>query len=264
MPRYLALHRPCFRLERLGWEDHQVVVLVGVDPSDPPTPQPPVRVLAATKAARQCGARVGMTLTELREVVPHARRESVDLGAEHADLVTLGNALHRLLPRLALLPPDGCWADVSSDSEREYWLIDAVDSACTDRGHRARAVIASDLLLALALVRHLPNSTVIPPGQEAQAIHWLPLEALALPPAQLEELRSRGLRTCAALAALPVTSLEPFGDEVVCAHEALRAGTLDGLAQFRALAQHQPSVQHSTPPRPRGILVPFPKPGDRP
>jgi protein ImuB len=69
---------------------------------------------------------------------------------------------------------------------------------------------------AILIARNIPGVTIVPPGKEAESLGDLPVEALPTTPDILETFERWGIRTLAALAALPEIGLaERFGEEGV-------------------------------------------------
>src|SRR5271170_4787129 len=84
--------------------------------------------------------------------------------------------------------------------------------------------------------RGFAGITVIPEGEEARCLSGLPVQALAPSAEALETLERWGIRTCAALAALPVLELsERLGQEGVRLQELARG------AHARALVLAEPA-----------------------
>ena len=87
----------------------------------------------------------------------------------------------------------------------------------------AQVAVAAKLDVAIHAARGFRGITVIPPGEEAQRLGGLPISVLC-PAAEaletLETLERWGVRTCKALAALPVLELsERLGQEGIRLHE---------------------------------------------
>ena len=93
-------------------------------------------------------------------------------------------------------------------------------------GLTANVAIASNIEAALLASRGFPGITLIPPGEESQRLGALPVEVLPASPETLETLDRWGVRTCAALAALPLLDLsERLGQEGVRLHELARGAS---------------------------------------
>ncbi|HEX3371770.1 MAG TPA: hypothetical protein VHS08_04595, partial [Candidatus Acidoferrales bacterium] len=91
---------------------------------------------------------------------------------------------------------------------------------CGRVGLRPHIAVAASIEAAIHAARGFAGITLIPPGEEPERLSSLPVEVL-LPSAEtLETLRRWGIRTCGALAALPVLQLsERLGPEGVFLHQ---------------------------------------------
>lgn len=83
-----------------------------------------------------------------------------------------------------------------------------------ERGIDANVAIASNPDAALHAARHFPGVTLIPAGQETQALGEIPLSELSMPAQMHDTLLRWGIRTFSEFAALPPLGiLERFGME---------------------------------------------------
>ena len=90
-------------------------------------------------------------------------------------------------------------------------------------GLRPNIAVASNIEAAIHAARGFAGITLIPPGEEPERLSSLPVEVLLPSTEILETLQCWGIRTCGALAALPVLQLsERLGHEGVFLHQ--RAG----------------------------------------
>jgi protein ImuB len=97
-------------------------------------------------------------------------------------------------------------------------------------GLAANVAIASTIDAALLASRGFPGITLIPPGEESPRLGVLPVDVLPPSLETLEILDRWGIRTCAALAALPLLDLsERLGQEGVRLHELARGASLRSL-----------------------------------
>ncbi len=97
-------------------------------------------------------------------------------------------------------------------------------------GLTIHVAISANLEAALHAARGFPGITLIPPGEEAQRLGALPVRVLSPPAEILETLERWGIRTCEALAALPVLELsERLGQPGVRLHEWARGASLRSL-----------------------------------
>jgi protein ImuB len=209
-PRLLALHVPDLPLQRLargreaGGDRPVAVVWEG-------------RVCCCDAAALEAGVRPGQALAEALaacgrlEAVPHA--PAADLGALRA----LAEALLAVAPAVEVAGPDALLLDASAahllhgpEPEPERRLLARARALAGELGFTVRAAAACGRGPALALARHGARGEPllqVPPGEEPLALSALPLAALGLGPAVVEQLRSVGVDGVGALARLPVEGL---------------------------------------------------------
>ena len=90
----------------------------------------------------------------------------------------------------------------------------------TDLGLAVHVAVSANLEVALHAARGLPGITVIPPGEEAQRMGALPMEVFSPSAEMMETLERWGVRTCEALAKLPLLELsERLGQQGVQLHQ---------------------------------------------
>lgn len=220
MFRYLIVHLPGFRLERCGWESHQLAMLVSED-------RRALRVLTVTPAAERLGVKVGMAAAEARALVPELRAEVLDAEAERQDLEALAEQLLKLSPSVSTLPPDTLVAEVRGNATEpggERVLLERARVRLSALGHQVRLCIADDPVTALAVASWGRRDQIVPTGQSAGALAPLPLEALGLPPAELGLLHGLGVRTIGAFAALPPAAVSGRLGPIGAAAHALARG----------------------------------------
>jgi protein ImuB len=100
----------------------------------------------------------------------------------------------------------------------------------------AHVAVSANLEVAVHAARGFAGITVIPEGEEARYLSGLPVQTLAPSAEALETLERWGIRTCAALGALPVLELsERLGQEGVRLQELARG------AHARALVLAEPA-----------------------
>jgi protein ImuB len=101
---------------------------------------------------------------------------------------------------------------------------------------QARVAVSANLEVAVHAARGFAGITVIPEGEEARYLSGLPVQTLAPSAEALETLERWGIRTCAALGALPVLELsERLGQEGVRLQELARG------AHTRSLVLAEPA-----------------------
>ncbi len=87
-------------------------------------------------------------------------------------------------------------------------------------GLTAHVAVASSIEVAIHAARGFPGITLINPGEESKRLSCLPVSVFSPSAEFLETLELWGVRTCEALAALPVLQLsERLGQEGVQLHE---------------------------------------------
>jgi len=161
----------------------------------------------------------------------------------HAALMDLGWSVS---PRVEDTAPDTIVLDLAGLASllgSEEIIAERLIERASLLGLTARVAISSNLETAIHAARGFAGVTLIPPGEEAKTLGGLPVSVLVTsnglsPRAEiLETLDSWGVRTCGALAALPVLDLsERMGQEGVRLHEFARG------ASSRAMVLAEPEV----------------------
>jgi protein ImuB len=184
---------------------------------------PPLcRVVAASEAAIAAGIESGMAKAQAEQFrgVEIRRRSPEQEKNAHAALLDLGGSFS---PRLEDTAPDAILLDLAG-LEALFGSAESVTrqlaQCALGVGLAARVAVAANPETALHAARGFPGVTVIPAGQEAAHLGPLPAGVLNPSAEALETLDRWGVRTCAALAALPVLDLsERLGPEGVRLHE---------------------------------------------
>jgi protein ImuB len=205
-PRVLALVVPALPLQRI-LRARPTVGPVGVVSEGV--------VRHASAPALAAGVRPGDSLVQARAACAGMVAEPLDPLADRAALRALAEALMALFPAVELAFPDALLLDVAgarlagSEAEgSERVLAEGAIRLCQDMGYRGRVAVADGKGVALALARHAGRDrTRAAPGEGAQALSSLPLEALDLPPEVVRWLSAVGVDRVGALAALPVETL---------------------------------------------------------
>jgi len=185
---------------------------------------PLANVVAANLSALQAGIELGMTKTQAGDFGVEIRpRSPAQEKTAHAALLDLGWSIS---PRVEDTAQDTILLDLAGLAS-----LSGTDEAVADRmAQQAESLdlvvnvaVASNVEAARLAARGFSGVSLIPPGEEAQYLGCLPVDAL-LPSAEILETLDRwGVRTCAALAALPVVELsERLGQEGVRLHELAR------------------------------------------
>ncbi len=183
------------------------------------------KVIAASEAALRAGIQMGMAKSQAAQFcdLEIRHRSPAQERAAHAALLDLGWSMS---PRIEDAAPHTILADVAglaslfgsaANIAREFV------ARAARLGLFANVAIASNIEAALLASRGFPGITLIPPGEEARQLGDLPVETLPAAPETLEILDRWGVRTCAALATLPLLDLsERLGQEGVRLHELAR------------------------------------------
>ena len=125
----------------------------------------------------------------------------------HAALLDLGWSVS---PRVEDTAPDTIVLDLDGLSSlfgSEAEIAATLTRRASSLGLTVHVAVAANLESAIHAARGFPGITVIAPGEEAQRLGPLPVSVLSPPMEILETLDRWGVRTCAALAALPLLDL---------------------------------------------------------
>jgi protein ImuB len=198
---------------------------------------PSINVVAANEAAWCAGIQLGMAQTQAQLYGVKIRRRSRTLEkAAHAALLDLGWSMS---PRVEDHAEDTILADLAGLNS----LFGAEENIAREFARRAvelhlrvHVAVSANLEVAVHAARGFAGITVIPEGEEARHLSGLPVQTLAPSAEALETLERWGIRTCAALGALPVLELsERLGQEGVRLQELARG------AHARALVLAEPA-----------------------
>jgi protein ImuB len=198
---------------------------------------PQIHVVAANNAAWHAGIQPGMAETQAQLCGVEIRRRSrAQEKAAHAALLDLGWSMS---PRVEDHAQDTILADLAGLNS----LFGADENIAREFARRAaelrlqaRVAVSANLEVAVHAARGFVGITVIPEGEEARYLSGLPVQTLAPSAEALETLERWGIRTCAALGALPVLELsERLGQEGVRLQELARG------AHTRSLVLAEPA-----------------------
>ena len=187
---------------------------------------PPVwSVAALNEAAARAGIATGMTKSQAQLYgqfcgIEIRHRSIAREKGTHAALLDLGWSLS---PRVEDTAPDTIVLDLAGLNSL-FGSDENIASQLAERasglGLLAQIAAASRVEAAIIAARGFAGITVIPEGAEPEILGSLPVNALSPSLEVLETLECWGVRTCAALAALPVLQLsERLGQEGVRLHE---------------------------------------------
>jgi protein ImuB len=192
---------------------------------------PLIHVVAANDAAWRAGIQLGMAQTQAQLCGVEIRRCSrAQEKAAHAALLDLGWSMS---PRVEDHAQDTILADLAGLNS----LFGAEETIAREFARRAaelrlrvHVAVSANLEVAVHAARGFAGITVIPEGEEARYLSSLPMQTLAPSTEALETLERWGIRTCAALGALPVLELsERLGQEGVRLRELARGAHVRSL-----------------------------------
>ena len=196
-----------------------------------------IHVVAANDAGWRAGIQVGMAQTQAQLCGVEIRRRShAQEKAAHAALLDLGWSMS---PRVEDYAQDTILADLAGLNS----LFGADENIAWEFARRAaelrlqaHVAVSANLEVAVHAARGFAGITVIPEGEEARHLSGLPVQTLGPSAEVLETLERWGIRTCAALGALPVLELsERLGQEGVRLQELARG------AHTRSLVLAEPA-----------------------
>lgn len=201
---------------------------------------PPVlNVVAVNELARQAGIEIGMTraATEQFESVEIRPRSQAQERASHVALLDLAWSIS---PRVEDTSPGTLVMDLAGLSSlfgSDKNIADLLAQRVTAFGLNAHIAVSQNLEVAIHASRGFTGITLISAGEEAQRLGPLPISVFGASAEILETLGLWGVRTCEALAALPVLQLsERLGQQGVCLHEWARG------AGVRAMVLAEPAT----------------------
>lgn len=187
---------------------------------------PPLwNVVAANEAALQAGIKLEMAKAQAEQYtgVEIRQRSRAQEESSHTALLDLGWSIS---PHVEDTAPDTITLDLAG-LESLFGSEKKIARLLTERassfGLNINVATASNPDTAIHAARGFSGITVIPPGEEAQRLGCLPVSVLSPAAEILGTFERWGVRTCAALAALPVLELsERLGQEGVRLHEFAR------------------------------------------
>jgi protein ImuB len=226
---FASIHVPSFLVQAVLHTEpalrHRALALVDGTP-------PLCSVVAANEAAFQAGIVLGMTKSQAAQFcgVEIRHRSHSQEKAAHAALLDLGWSVSPRVEDTALdtivLDLAGLAGLFGPDENIAHELLERAAGF----GLIARVAVASSIEVAIHAARGFPGITLIPPGEESKRLGSLPVRALSPCAETLETLDRWGVRTCKALAALPVLELsERLGQEGVHLHELARGASQRSL-----------------------------------
>ncbi len=169
-------------------------------------------IAVCSPKAERLGIKVGQPLAEAKALLPKAVFLPADHTADRAALTQLAFDCQRFTPLVGLEAgddPESLLCEVFGcthlwDGEKPF--LQAVRSYFRERGYQIHLALTSTLGAAWALA-HTATISMVPAGNEEEALRALPIAALRLPPAALERLEALGLHTIGDVLALPRETL---------------------------------------------------------
>jgi len=190
---------------------------------------PPLeRVVAINEAAARAGLDLGMTKAQAAQFpsIEIRQRSRSEEQSTHAALLDLGWSIS---PRVEDTAVDSIVVDLTGLASlfgSEEAIANILAQRALDLGLLIQVAISSNLEVALHAARGFPGITVIPPGEEAKRLGALPVQVFSPPPEIIETLERWGVRTCEALARLPLLELsERLGQQGVQLHQCARGAS---------------------------------------
>jgi protein ImuB len=194
-------------------------------------------VYALETRAQKLGLYKGQPLANARAMVQPLTIVTADEKADAALLEKIADWCDRFTPLVTLDAPDGLLLDITGAAHLfggESQMLATVTGLIAEQGFAVTGAIAGTSLAAHALARHAPG-TIVPPGQEAEAVAPLSITALGCDDKALRALRHAGLKTIGMVAQRQTSELtERLGKDF-----ALRLRVLLG-AEERPLQPRRP------------------------
>ena len=209
---FACIHIPHFILQAaLRAEPELRAQPAGIVEGTPPL----LTIVALNEKAAQLGLRLEMTKLQAEQIpgLQLRQRSAAHETAAHAALLDLALAFS---PRIEDTAADTIALDltglVSLFGSLEN-LAQRLAARAAEFGFRANVGVASNPEAAQLAARGFSGVTLLAPEEEAQRLGSLPVSALHLSVEMRETLDRWGVRTCAALAALPVAQLSEAAPE---------------------------------------------------
>jgi protein ImuB len=244
---FACIHVPEFILQAAlrvepGLSEQAVGILDGAPPM--------VTVIAQNKKTKSLGLYTGMTKSQAEQIANlQLRRRSIEHETSaHAALADLALSFS---PRMEETAIDTITLDLAGLAQ----LFGGFENLAERLARRARkfrlaaqVAVASNPEAAQLAARGFPGVTILAPEEESERLGQLPVAALN-PAQEIRETLDRwGVRTCGALAALPVEQLsERLGQEGVRLQELARGASRRALIPALATTQFEETMELDTP-----------------
>jgi protein ImuB len=194
---------------------------------------PPLeRVVAINDAAARAGLDLGMTKAQAAQFpsIEIRQRSPLKEQSTHAALLDLGWSVS---PRMEDTAADSIVLDLTGLASlfgSEEAIANLLAQRALDLGLVVQVAVSSNLEAALHAARGFAGITVIPPGEESRRLGVLPIQVFSPPVELMETLERWGIRTCEALAKLPLLELsERLGQQGVQLHQWARGASVRSM-----------------------------------
>jgi protein ImuB len=182
-----------------------------------------LRLTALDRKATAFGLRTGMPLANARAMLPALMAMPANETADLKLLEGIADWCLRFTPFVALDPPRALLLDVTGTTHLfggEQEMLDNIRTRISKQGFAVRAALAGTAAAAQALA-YCRDYTVVQPGEDANAVFPLPVEALRLGSETTHALRRAGLKTIGQVASRQRAELTArFGKAMVAALDA--------------------------------------------
>ena len=162
-----------------------------------------LQIVSLDDAAVQLGLSIGLPLANARAIAPDLTVFDADEVADAKTLDDIACWCDRFTPLVALDPPHGLFLDITGCAHLfggERALMQAVCGVLTRQGFTVSAAIAGTSICARTLTRCI-SGQIVADGEEADAVHPLPVSALGADESIIRGLRRAGLKTIGDVAA---------------------------------------------------------------
>ena len=215
---FAAIFVPNFRLQAVvRCEPELAVRPIALINGPPPTYQ----VVAVNRLAARLGVAEGMTKVAAShfpgvEIRPRGKLQETTAHAVLLDVAwSFSPRMEDAAPDTILIDLEGLATLFGSHENIAAKMV----AKCAEMGLTVQVAISTNVETASVVARALPGATVVPEGQEAKFLESLPVQMLSLSEELCEVFERWGVKTCKALASLPVISLsECVGQEGVRVH----------------------------------------------
>jgi protein ImuB len=179
-----------------------------------------LRISALDRKASRLGLRPHMPLADARAMLPVLDVANADEAADRHLLESIAEWCLHYTPLVALDPPHGLLLDITGATHLfggEKKLLDRCRASLSRQRFAVQGAIAGSAMAAHALARYR-NGTVVPPGEDTNAVAMLPVEALDLDHTITHAFRHAGLKTIGQVAGRKRSELTArFGARMVFA-----------------------------------------------